>query len=105
VDFTGGVSETLDLKANDYDEQEDKRSILFEKLVEEVKDHSVMCSVITVSHIPYIYIFEDRVQGVNCKEVTDLFYISVFINPIVSPYCFVRNDFELHLLVLIVSGE
>ncbi|GFG33019.1 hypothetical protein Cfor_10668, partial [Coptotermes formosanus] len=49
VDFTGGVSETLDLKANDYDEQEDKRSMLFEKLMEEVKDHSVMCSVITVS--------------------------------------------------------
>lgn len=56
VDFTGGVSETLDLKSNDYDEQEDKRSILFEKLMDEVKDHSVMCSVITVSHVPYIYI-------------------------------------------------
>lgn len=54
VDFTGGVSETFDLKANDYDEQEDKRTILFEKLMEEVKDHSVMCSVITVSHIPCV---------------------------------------------------
>lgn len=64
VDFTGGVSETLDLKANDYDEQEDKRSILFEKLVEEVKDHSVMCSVITVSHVPYIYF------KIECKELT-----------------------------------
>ncbi|PNF42187.1 hypothetical protein B7P43_G07321 [Cryptotermes secundus] len=49
VDFTGGVSETLDLKANDYNEQEDKHSILFEKLLEEFKDHSVMCSVITIS--------------------------------------------------------
>lgn len=54
VDFTGGVSETLDLKANDYNEQEDKHSMLFEKLLEEFKDHSVMCSVITVSHILYI---------------------------------------------------
>jgi len=45
------VSETLDLKANDYNEQEDKRSMLFEKLLEEIKDHSVMCSIITVSHI------------------------------------------------------
>lgn len=56
VDFTGGVSETLDLKANDYNEQEDKHSMLFEKLLEEFKDHSVMCSVITscfgvVSHL------------------------------------------------------
>ncbi|XP_021940250.1 calpain-5-like isoform X2 [Zootermopsis nevadensis] len=49
VDFTGGVSETLDLRANDYSEQEAKCSILFEKLVEEIRDHSVMCSVITIS--------------------------------------------------------
>jgi hypothetical protein len=55
VDFTGGVSETLDLKGNDYSEQEDKRSMLFEKLMEEIKDHSVMCSVITVSHILYTF--------------------------------------------------
>jgi hypothetical protein len=56
VDFTGGVSETLDLKANDYSEEEDKHSMLFEKLMVEVKDHSVMCSVITVSHVLYINI-------------------------------------------------
>ncbi|XP_069692223.1 calpain-5-like isoform X2 [Periplaneta americana] len=49
VDFTGGVSETVDLKGNDYSEQEEKRTMLFEKLLEEVRDHSVMCSLITIS--------------------------------------------------------
>jgi len=78
VDFTGGVSETLDLKANDYDEQEEKRSILFEKLVEEVKDHSVMCSVITVSHIPYIYIYIFFFK-IECKELTHTLYIYIYI--------------------------
>ncbi|KAJ9594825.1 hypothetical protein L9F63_013862, partial [Diploptera punctata] len=49
VDFTGGVSETVDLKANDYNEQEERRAQLFEKLVDEIRDHSVMCSVISIS--------------------------------------------------------
>ena len=79
MDFTGGVSETLDLKANDYDEQEDKRSMLFEKLVEEVKDHSVMCSVITVSHVPYMYIC----FKIECKELTvkklQIYFTLVFL--------------------------
>ncbi|PSN42970.1 Calpain-5 [Blattella germanica] len=49
VDFTGGVSETLDLKANDFNEQDEKRAQLFEMLLEEIKDHSVMCSLISIS--------------------------------------------------------
>ncbi|KAJ4443808.1 hypothetical protein ANN_05588 [Periplaneta americana] len=53
VDFTGGVSETVDLKGNDYSEQEEKRTMLFEKLLEEVRDHSVMCSLITTINIRY----------------------------------------------------
>ena len=58
VDFTGGVSETIDLKANDYNEQDDKRTQLFEKLVEEVRDHSVMCSVISVSYTSMSYLLK-----------------------------------------------
>lgn len=69
VDFTGGVSETLDLKANDYNEQEDKHSMLFEKLMEEFKDHSVMCSVITVSlHFKTL----GKRTNIQCRKMLDL---------------------------------
>lgn len=73
MDFTGGVSETLDLKANDYNEQEDKHSMLFEKLLEEFIDHSVMCSVITVSHILFIcFKIQGKKINMQSRKMLDL---------------------------------
>nr|CAD7591791.1 unnamed protein product [Timema genevievae] len=51
VDFTGGVSETLDLRAEDYSGNEEKRSHLFDSLHTEMNNHSLICATVTVNII------------------------------------------------------
>ncbi|XP_054282444.1 calpain-5-like [Macrosteles quadrilineatus] len=43
VDFTGGVSEVVDLQAEGYADSEDRRAALLDTLQTEVSDHSIMC--------------------------------------------------------------
>lgn len=49
VDFTGGVSEVVDLQAEEYADNEDKRASLLEILLQEIADHSIMCFTVVVS--------------------------------------------------------
>nr|CAD7199159.1 unnamed protein product [Timema douglasi] len=49
VDFTGGVSETVDLRAEDYSGNEEKRSHLFDSLHTEMNNHSLLCATVMVS--------------------------------------------------------
>jgi hypothetical protein len=49
VDFTGGVSEVVDLQAGGYADSEDKRASLLETLQTELADHSIMCFTVVVS--------------------------------------------------------
>uniref|UniRef100_A0A1B6E2A2 Uncharacterized protein n=1 Tax=Clastoptera arizonana TaxID=38151 RepID=A0A1B6E2A2_9HEMI len=46
VDFTGGVSEVVDIDAGEYSVNQDKRSALFDKLLKEISEHSIMCFTI-----------------------------------------------------------
>ncbi|RZF42001.1 hypothetical protein LSTR_LSTR003506 [Laodelphax striatellus] len=43
VDFTGGVSEVIDLQAEEYSSHEDKRREFFEMLLSEMAHHSLLC--------------------------------------------------------------
>lgn len=49
VDFTGGVSEVIDFSVERYSEIEDKRSQLFDILLKESNDHSIICFTLSVS--------------------------------------------------------
>ena len=51
MDFTGGVSEVIDLNAEEIATIEEKQSALLEMLLEEIADHSIMCFTIVVSTI------------------------------------------------------
>lgn len=51
VDFTGGVSQVIRFNAEEYSDIDDKKTSLFELLQEEIKDHSLLCSIITVSYL------------------------------------------------------
>ncbi|XP_049803377.1 calpain-5-like [Schistocerca nitens] len=48
VDFTGGVSEIIDMRANEYADSHDKRSSLFDILSAEMRNHSLVCAACTV---------------------------------------------------------
>lgn len=43
VDFTGGVSEVIDLNAEELSTTEEKQSALLDMLFKEIADHSIMC--------------------------------------------------------------
>ncbi|KAG8267803.1 hypothetical protein J6590_041717 [Homalodisca vitripennis] len=58
VDFTGGVSEVVDLQAEEFSENEDKRATLLETLLQEVSDHSVMCFTVVVREHSYCSVFQ-----------------------------------------------
>lgn len=49
VDFTGGVSEVVDVQAEEYLTNQDKRCALFEMLLKEISEHSIMCMTVVVS--------------------------------------------------------
>lgn len=49
VDFTGGVSEVVDLQAEEFADNEDKRAALLDTLLQEAADHSIMCFTVVVS--------------------------------------------------------
>lgn len=48
VDTTAGVSQVIDLKGEEYMSNEDKRWELFETLISENNDHSIICFTIAV---------------------------------------------------------
>lgn len=54
VDFTGGVSEVVDLQAEEFADNEDKRSSLLDILLQEIADHSIMCFTVVVSYHVYL---------------------------------------------------
>lgn len=49
VDFTGGVCETIDLRAGQYNEIEENRSQLFDIIRKEMSEHSLICFTLNVS--------------------------------------------------------
>lgn len=50
VDFTGGVSEVIDFSVERYSEIEDKRSQLFDILLKESNDHSIICFTLSTEN-------------------------------------------------------
>lgn len=57
VDFTGGISETIELQAGEYNIDEEKKKSLFKSMLDEMEAHSLMCGAIAVSmaHIMSYY--------------------------------------------------
>lgn len=53
VDFTGGVSEVVDIQAEEFSTMEDKRVDFFNMLLHETASHSLMCFTVIVSIINY----------------------------------------------------
>lgn len=49
VDFTGGVSEIVDLKRDDVSEHAERSASLFHDLQKEISDHSLICCIHAVS--------------------------------------------------------
>lgn len=54
MDFTGGISETVDIKGGGYYSDEQKRKELFKVMLKQKENHALMCCAIGVSEFRFI---------------------------------------------------
>ena len=48
LDFSGGISETIDLKVGNYTSDEEKRTELYKLLLKHMENHALMCCAVEV---------------------------------------------------------